>query len=167
MDNYNILKSLAIDYLSARKHFLDESDKHKELSGNDNIIGRIGELIAIKYLHTQGRIAIKNESAVEKGYDLKVADSDLISVKIITSENKKGRTTKIKKPWTEIIIISLDIEYKVDRLGHITERQFEIAIKENFIFDYEPYTNRRMLNDNGLFDKYGVLLKSDELKDYL
>lgn len=167
MENYEELKQIAINYLESRKKFLKEASKFEELHGNDNIIGRIGELIALKYLYNQGRVLSKSKNLVEKGFDLLSTNNEKISVKIITAENKKGQTTKLKMPWTEIIVISLTENYKVDRIGHITEKEFERGINENFVKSKEPYTNRKMLSDNNLFHKYGRLLKNDEVKLYL
>lgn len=167
MEKYDDLKELAVKYLCSRHDFIKESSKFDELNGNDNLIGRIGELIALEFLHRQGRTAAKNRNLVEKGYDLLTLDGQKISVKLITSENKAGRTTKLKKPWTEIIIITLNSDYKVDRLGHITDKEFEKAIEEKFIKNDEPYTDRKMLMDNNLFEKYGRLYKDNDVLTYL
>lgn len=167
MEKYDDLKQLAVNYLYARHIFIAESSKFEELTGNDNLIGRIGELIALEFLHRQGRLATKNKNLVEKGYDLLTTDNQRISVKLITAENKKGRTTRLKKPWTEIVLITLNSNYKVDRLGHITENEFEKALMESFIKDREPYSDRKLLSDNGLFDKYGKLYKEKDVLDYL
>jgi hypothetical protein len=167
MEKYDDLKKLAVNYLNARHIFISESSKFEELKGNDNLIGRIGELIALEFLHRQGRSATKNINLVEKGYDILTSDNQMISVKLITAENKKGRTTRIKKPWTEIILITLNSNYKVDRIGHITENDFNKAINEKFINDIEPYADRRLLMDNGLFEMYGNVEKGNDVIDYL
>jgi hypothetical protein len=167
MEKYEDLKQLAVNYLYARHTFISESSKFEELTGNDNLIGRIGELIALEFLHRQGRSATKNKNLVEKGYDLLTSDNQMISVKLITAENKKGRTTRFKKPWTEIVLITLNSNYKVDRLGHITDNEFEKALTENFIKDKELYSDRKLLSDNGLFEKYGKLYKEKDVLDYL
>lgn len=167
MEKYDDLKQLAVNYLYSRHIFISESSKFEELTGNDNLVGRIGELIALEFLHRNARSATKNKNLVEKGYDLLTHDNQKISVKLITAENKKGRSTRLKKPWTEIIFISLNSNYKVDRLGHITEKEFEKALSENFIKNKEPYTDRKLLLDNGLFDKYGKLYKDNDVSDYL
>jgi hypothetical protein len=167
MDEYDKLRLLAINYLTARSLFINESSKYIELAGNDNLIGRIGELIALKFLNIQGRTAIKNANLVEKGYDILTSDSQKISVKLITAENKSGRTTRIKKPWTEIILITLNSNYKVERLGHITEINFNKALSDNFINNNEPYADRRMLMDNNLFDIYGKIYKNEEVNIFL
>ena len=167
MEKYEDLKILAINYLKARNIFISKSSKFEELTGNDNLIGRIGELIALEFLDRQGRIATKNKNLVQKGYDLITSDNQFVSVKLITAENKKGRTTRVKKPWTELIIISLNSSYKVDRLGHITESEFKKAIDENYVKDLEPYTDRKMLMDKGLFEKFGRLYKDEDVTNYL
>ena len=71
----------------------------------------------------QGRKVTKNSNRVQKGFDLIADDVHQISVKIITAENKFGRTTRIKEPWSELIFIKLNSEYKVDIIGHITKDQ--------------------------------------------
>ena len=74
MQNYNQLKHLAREYLKARHIFLNAASKLPDLHGNDNIVGRIGELIAIQFLRDQGRLVEKNLSAVQKGFDLMTSD---------------------------------------------------------------------------------------------
>jgi hypothetical protein len=160
---YEDLKHLAKDYLKARQHFLVQSAKHTELAGNDNIIGRIGEMIAIKYLESVGRKANKCLSKVNKGYDLE-CNGNKISVKLITAENKNGKTTQLKQPWTELILITLGNSYEVERLGHITLDQF---MKSAYSTSNFPIANRKMLEDNELFQVYGTLQKGNDVKDYL
>jgi hypothetical protein len=46
----NQRKKLCLDYLNARKAFLDLADKNEVLHGNDNIVGRIGKTIAHSFL---------------------------------------------------------------------------------------------------------------------
>ncbi len=161
------LKQYAVDYLLARHKFLAETEKEELLSGNDNIVGRIGEFIAVSFLTRQGRQVKKNKNKVEKGYDLETDDKAQVSVKLITAENKSGRTTRVKNPWTEFILVTLNDKYKVDRIGHITKSEMRRAVKEMFVKSEEPMTDRRMTNENGLFDKYGRLLKDKEVSDYL
>ena len=167
MTDYNNLKRLAKNYLKARHTFLTESKELPDLSGNDNIVGRIGELVAIQYLRNQGRTVIKNLNPVEKGYDLKTDKEEQISVKIITAENKRGRTTRIKQPWTELIFIKLNHLYEVDTIGHITKTAFSKALEDGILKTQEPYTDIKLLADNGLFDLYGERKTGKDVTDYL
>ncbi|MEZ4991878.1 MAG: hypothetical protein R2824_15765 [Saprospiraceae bacterium] len=61
------LKNTAKEYLIARKKFLDIANDTIELSGNDNIIGRIGEFIAYQLLKSQGRCPTKIRMQEERG----------------------------------------------------------------------------------------------------
>lgn len=161
------LKKYAVDYLLARHKFLTETEKEDLLSGNDNLVGRIGEFIAINFLKRQGRLVTKNKNKVEKGYDLETNDKAKVSVKLITAENNRGRTNRVKNPWTEFVLITLNDKYKVDRIGHIKKNEILQAVKTGFLKTEEPYANRRMLKDNGLFEQYGRLYKDKDVIDYL
>jgi len=162
------LKKIARDYLVARKKFRDEADKIPELFGNDNIIGRIGEFIALQFLeHELKRKRInRNENMVQVGYDI-MADNKMVSVKIITSENKKGNTTPIKDPWDELIIIELGEDSKINKIGFITKDTFKKAIKDKFLTNNNPIASRSMLKEGRLFNIYGKIFISEDVKKYL
>jgi len=161
------LKELARDYLIARKKFRDAADKIPELTGNDNIIGRIGEFIAMQFLeHKLKRKAIRNENMIQAGYDIN-ANGKKVSVKTITSENKKGRTTPIKDPWDELIIIELGESFKVSRIGYISRDKFKKALKEKFLKNPNPIASRSMLKEKRLFGKYGQIFTSKDIGEYL
>lgn len=163
--DFDKMKSLAVDYLKARETFIKRSKDFRELDGNDNIIGRIGEYIAMKYLSNSGRAVTKCSSKVNKGFDLRCGEEETISVKLITAENKSGRTTSLKQPWTELIIITLSPEYKVDRIGHILHTNF-IQVQSKY-FRKQAYAHRNLLKDDGLFALHGKLLKGPEVENYL
>lgn len=58
------------------------------IGGNDNIIGRIGEFIALQFLKSLGRHPAKIECSSNPGYDL--IDGEIkTQVKAITHENKR------------------------------------------------------------------------------
>lgn len=162
------LKKLVRDYLVARKKFRNAADKVPVLRGNDNIIGRIGEFIAVQFLeHRLNRkVVSKNENTVQKGYDIE-ADGKRVSVKIITSENESGRTTPIKDPWDELIIIELGETSKVNRIGFITRNKFVKAIKENLLKNPNPIATRSMFNERRLFKRYGEIFTGKDVNDYL
>lgn len=82
----SILRETSKRYLEARKHFLKIANATSELSGNDNIAGRIGEFIAYQYL--KDRIPRKNENRSQKGYDIICDENTKVSVKTITDENE-------------------------------------------------------------------------------
>ncbi|MGC1727865.1 MAG: hypothetical protein WA747_00625, partial [Steroidobacteraceae bacterium] len=78
-------------YLNARSALRAVGDRHPErMGGNDNLIGRIGEFMALRYFERQGRKSKKvrggNRSA-NPGFDL-VEGGARIQVKVITHENK-------------------------------------------------------------------------------
>lgn len=167
MKNEEKLKKLARDYLIARKRFRDAADKIPELAGNDNIIGRIGEFIAIQFLeHKLKRKAFKNKNMVQKGYDIN-ANGKKVSVKTITSENKSGITSPIKDPWDELIIIELGKNSKVKQIGYISRDKFKKALKEKFLKNPNPSVSRSMLKKKRLFGKYGQIFTSKDIGKYL
>lgn len=83
------------DYLAARKVFATVADSNDWLKGNDNYIGRIGELVAMRYLQQHHGLQlkdIKERNKSRKSVDLKAGDT-WWSVKCITDEGKTGRTS--------------------------------------------------------------------------
>ena len=83
------------DYLAARKAFATVADSNDWLKGNDNYIGRIGEMVAMRYLqHHRGLQPkdIKGRNKSRKSVDLKAGDT-WWSVKCVTDESKTGRTS--------------------------------------------------------------------------
>ena len=59
------------EYLQARSRLIEVSAKYPtELKGNDNLIGRIGEYLALKLLRQEGRPPVKTKSLSQKGFDL-------------------------------------------------------------------------------------------------
>jgi hypothetical protein len=162
------LKKIARDYLFARKKFRDVADKIPELFGNDNIIGRIGEFIALQFLeHKLKRKQIfRNAKMTEAGYDI-IADDKKVSVKIITHENKYGRTTPIKDPWDELILIELGNDASVIIIGYLSKDRFKRAIKDKFLTNSHPIASRSMLNEKRLFENYGRIYTSKEIGKYL
>ncbi len=156
---YEEIEKAINKYISARKNFFLIREKYpNELSGNDNVIGCIGEYFALQYLRKLGRIPQKVKSKVQKGYDL-IEGRKKISIKVITGENITGKTTRLQNPWDEFILITLNKDYKVDRLGIITVNQFKKALKENKGWSENPIVKRTMLNDNGLIGRYGQVLQ--------
>jgi hypothetical protein len=145
-------------YLEARRAFFAIAQKNPdELKGNDNIVGRIGEYLAISYLRSLSRRPKKVGSNSQKGHDL-VEGMAQISVKLLTSENIKGRGLRLTEPWTELVLINLDtgsLEYKI---GHISKAEFEAARLENPTWSATPIVKKTMLGPKGLIGKYGKVL---------
>ncbi|MCD4792035.1 MAG: hypothetical protein K8R54_02290 [Bacteroidales bacterium] len=159
-------QSVIKKYVTARKGFLNYAKNEDSLSGSDNIIGRIGEYIAFEYLNLQNRNPIK---AVlnRAGYDIVCDNKDKIevSVKLISNENKKGRTTKIGESWNELIVILLDENYEIQKLGHISKKEFDSGINNNDFKGAYVYASRTMVNEDGIITKYGNVIESrKELK---
>lgn len=158
MDKHNIRLQICRDYLYARKLFLEFANNDDVLKGNDNIIGRIGEFIAYRFLELQNRNPVMNQNPTEKAYDMICENDVLISVKMITNENKKGQTSKTKDGWGELIIILLDENHKVDKIGHLTKAQFEIALNTSSKWNNPtPYCRKSLLNIDGLIGVYGTI----------
>ncbi|MCB0631276.1 MAG: hypothetical protein KDD15_16120 [Lewinella sp.] len=158
------LKNTAKEYLIARKKFLDIANDTIELSGNDNIIGRIGEFIAYQLLKSQGRCPTKNQNKSERGYDLTCDNGIKVSVKTITHENETQRTTRIKEPWDELIFVQLNAFAEVERIGILTKSEFEFARTQSKKYGLTPYCQLTMLNPKGLIGKYGTVLQKNELE---
>lgn len=159
-------KQLCLNYLKARQAFLGVANNDKVLHGNDNIIGRIGEAVAHSFLEQEGR---KPEIVVSKsnpGFDIICrSDGAKISVKMITSENKWGRTSKIRHKWNELVGIELDEDLKVKYLGCIKRKDFDEFMKKRNR-SLEPNFSRAMFKENGLFSVAGKLYSSKEIEQY-
>lgn len=95
--NHTLTQALqaSTDYLAARKAFATVADANHWLKGNDNYIGRIGEMVAMRYLQQHHGLQlkdIKERNKSRKSVDLKAGDT-WWSVKCITDESKTGRTS--------------------------------------------------------------------------
>ncbi|MCK9611624.1 MAG: hypothetical protein M0R16_01850 [Bacteroidales bacterium] len=168
-------KEICNKYLSSRKDFLEFADKSSALRGNDNIIGRIGEFVVLQFLEDEGRDPEINTSKNEKGFDilcdynsLKGKKDSKISVKVITSENKYGRTTRIKNPWHELFIVILGQDYKIEKIGRLRRSEFEFRRVQNPELSIkEPYAEKKLLEKGGLFYKYGEIYDKEFCSKYL
>lgn len=167
MYNRNELKCLAKRYLSARQEFLSAiREDHPELGGNDNIVGRIGEFIALQFLNDNNRDVTKCKSATNKGYDLVCSEDRQISVKTITAESKTGRSTQLKQPWQELIMIYIGKSYEVEIIGHIHIEDYNIALSQQFVRENQV-ADKKLLLEGGLFSKFGKLYFGESVKNYL
>lgn len=163
MENKILEKKIA-NYLKARKELIDYAKYIPAFSGNDNLIGRFGEYIAFKYLLFLGREPVKAGKSNEKGFDIKCGDGkELISVKLISSENNRGRTTRINPPWNELILIMLDENYQINKIGHIMREGYDKAlINMDFKGSY-IYASRKMLLNSGIICMYGNVIEDKKL----
>ena len=160
------LKELSREYLLARKKFRDTTDRDPLLSGNDNIVGRIGEFIAAQFLKKElkRRNVVKNQSPVEKGYDI-VADGNRVSVKTISAENTSGRTTPIKEPWDELLLVELGENSRVLRIGYLTIKGFRMYSR--YRAGWFPVASRSMFSKNNLIGEKGKIFVGSRVEEYL
>ena len=144
-------------YWQARKHLLELGKRDpNRIGGNDNIIGRIGEFIALRFLESLEQNPQKVENSSNQGYDLVEGDV-LTQVKVITAENANGRGMRLKQPWNQFVLIELDHEYQPKRIGVLTKAELQQACSENKTWSESPVTKISMLNDNGLIGRYGTV----------
>ena len=150
-------------YLQARKNILKIGRKYPErIGGNDNIIGRIGEFIALRFLESLGQNPEKILHSSNPGYDL-IENNIQTQVKVITSENQKGKSVRLKKPWNQLVLIELGEHYKPERIGVLTEVQHQLALNENKGWSKSPIVKLTMLGQKGLIGRYGTIYEQDEI----
>jgi hypothetical protein len=156
--DYTQLKAVAREYLEARHQFLTKSAAYPELAGNDNIMGRIGEMVAVQFLRSQGRKVDKHAASNHAITDLVVVDDNganrLVSVKLISAENKRGTTTRLKSGWDEFILVELHTHYEVKRLGWLNLEDVRSQGQETLV-ESSPITKRSMLDAKGLIGRFG------------
>jgi hypothetical protein len=135
-------------YLKARSALRALGESHpRRMGGNDNLIGRIGEFMALRYFEQQGRKPKKvrgGHHSANPGVDL-VEGGARIQVKVIIHENKRGRSTRLKAPWTELLLIELGPDYKHSRIGHLRARYHVAARKADKRLSKFPVVRRSML----------------------
>lgn len=167
MKEYSELRDLAKSYLKARKAFINKARNLDYLVGNDNIMGRIGELVALRFFEVEHGVRLnKAVKKNEKDYDLYSTDKKIrVSVKLISCENNIGQTTKITGDWTDFVLVHLK-DYKVIEIGHVKRNRFDDAVKDKRI-SASPLTRRTMLQPEHLFGKYGRVINGAKVKGYL
>lgn len=128
--------------LSEIKAYADARSKLKKIfmnNGilvNDNHVGTIGELYAKIYLESKGLI-VKSALKFNDPYDLEDHLKVRYSVKTITSENTKGKTSPINvdEDWHTLIAIKLDDDLILNEIAIINKVEliqsdlFQINIK--------------------------------------
>ena len=166
--DYTQLKQVAREYLQARHDFLTKSAAYPELAGNDNLMGRIGEMVAVQFLRSQGRTVDKHEQSNYPVTDLQVAGANgkpiNVSVKLISAENKRGATTALKSGWDEFILVELQANYEVKRLGWLTTDDLRSSGQEGLGLT-SPITKRRMLDADGLVGRFGRVYTIENASD--
>ncbi|GAB3857064.1 hypothetical protein GCM10028822_30180 [Hymenobacter terrigena] len=166
--DYTQLKQVAREYLQARHDFLTKSAAYPELAGNDNLMGRIGEMVAVQFLRSQGRSVDKHEQSNHPVTDLQVVGADgvpaNVSVKLISAENKRGATTALKAGWDEFVLVELQANYTVKRLGWLTMKDLCSQQQEALVAS-SPITKRRMLDADGLLGRFGRVYDSANASD--
>lgn len=157
------IKSAIQEYIRARKKVLALGESYKtKIGGNDNIIGRIGEFMALQFLESLGQTPTKVGSDNNPGYDF--LDNNIkTQVKVITKENKRGRNVRLKKPWNQFLLIELNSDYAPERIGLITEAQHQQAIFDNPTWSKTPTVKLTMLGNKGLIGRYGKVYHRNEL----
>lgn len=149
-------------YLQARHEILELGREHPgRIGGNDNIIGRIGEFIALRFLERLCQRPVKVLSSSNPGYDL-IEEDRKTQVKVITEENTRGRTVRLKEDWDQLLLIELGEHYRPIRIGLLTKDQHRQAISENG-WSGIPVVSRTMLQPKGLIGKYGRVYESSEI----
>jgi hypothetical protein len=134
------------DYLAARKAFAAVADSNDWLKGNDNYIGRIGEMAAMIYLREKHGLMVTNArgehaNKSRKAVDIKVGDT-WWSVKCVSDESTSMRTSPYKANeskeesdawiWPPLIIIRIEYlhqdELKITGVAY--PRGLQAATKE-------------------------------------
>lgn len=144
------------DYCRTRKTLIALGEEyHQLIGGNDNMIGRIGEYIAIRFLEkTKKQHPVIIQPSNNPGFDLKDGKT-LTQVKVLTGENRTGKGMRLAEGWTQFILIDLDLNTLKAKIGFITRKQFEgKALKDNPGWSRTPVVKRSMLGEKGLF-QYG------------
>ena len=150
-------------YLQARHELIELARKHPDrLGGNDNIIGRIGEFIALRFLERLGQKPLKVNGSSNQGYDFVEKDIQT-QAKVITEENQKGRNVRLVEPWTQLVVIELGERYRPIRIGVLTKAQHQRACAENSGWSATPFVKRSMLGPKGLIGRYGRVYHGDEV----
>ena len=151
-------------YLFARHELLVLGRAHPtRIGGNDNIIGRIGEFIGLRFLESLGQHPLKILHKSNCGFDL-IEGELRTQVKVITEENQRGCTVRLTEPWNQLLLIELGAHYKPIRIGLLTKDQHKLALGENRSWSHKPIVKRTMLGPKGLIARYGRVYRREELQ---
>ncbi|MFC2991301.1 hypothetical protein [Halomonas tibetensis] len=151
-------------YLQVRKRILAIGrDVPERIGGNDNIIGRIGEFLGLRFLEALGQRPEKVEGASNPGYDLVEGDCRT-QVKAITHENQRGRSVRLTPGWTQFLLMELGEHYTPDRIGLLTLEQQQLALDAGFAKTETPVVSLTMLGAKGLIGSYGRVYDLEEIE---
>lgn len=151
-------------YLQVRKRILAIGrDVPERIGGNDNIIGRIGEFLGLRFLEALGQRPEKVEGASNPGYDLVEGDCRT-QVKAITHENQRGRSVRLTPGWTQFLLMELGEHYTPDRIGLLTLEQQQLALDAGFAKTETPVVSLTMLGAKGLIGSYGRVYDREEIE---
>lgn len=151
-------------YWSARMALIAIGEQYPyEFGGNDNLVGRIGEYLALGFLRTLGQAPRRPTILSNPGYDF-IEGEILTQVKTITPENIAGRLSRLKDPWTQLVIIVLDESHQPQKIGVLTAEQHAQALRDHPTWSKNPVIRRSMLASTGIVGRYGTVYSSN---DYL
>lgn len=150
-------------YLQARARLLALGERYPErFGGNDNIIGRIGEFVALRFLERQGYKPRKAQGKSNPGYDL-LEGERRIQVKAISQENRKGRSVRLTDPWDLLVLIELGDGYRPVRIGMLTREEHNQARTADKRLSAAPVVRLGMLSKTGLIGKHGKVFEGDQV----
>ncbi|MGM0985314.1 MAG: hypothetical protein ACQEXG_18160 [Pseudomonadota bacterium] len=151
-------------YLQARKRILAMGREAPErIGGNDNIIGRIGEFLGLRFLESLGQQPVRVAGSSNPGYDL-VENDCRTQVKAISQENQLGRSVRLTPGWTQFLLIELGEHYAPERIGLISLEDHQQAIADGFSRTATPIVSLSMLGPKGLIARYGQLFTGPQIQ---
>jgi hypothetical protein len=154
------------NYLRARHALLEMGRRYpSRIGGNDNIPGRIGEFLALRFLEKKLRQQpSKVTQRSNPGYDLIDKKRKLLTqVKVITAENETGCSMRLKGGWDQFLLIQLGENYQPNRIGVLTAKQHKQARTDNPGWSSKPRVKLTMLGGKGLIGRYGTVFHGAEL----
>lgn len=112
--------------------------------------------IGILYLRSIGQCPKKVFNLCNQGFDLIDCNTEIkTQVKVITSENKNGKSVRLGEPWDQFLLFLLNEDYNVEKIGYINKECFNKAINENPTWSNKPVVKITMLRAGGLIGRYG------------
>lgn len=149
-------------YGCARKAFRAEEIRLKLsglLSGNDNKVGIAGEFWAKKLYSNGGWKIVEVFPSNNEGCDFSCRRGrilNLVSVKVISDESKKGRQMSVKagSTWDELCLLLLDDGLIPYRYGLASKDQYRKAQQDKAIGP-APNVARTWVGPKGWMSRYG------------
>lgn len=170
VDAESRIESAIEHYLRARHELIELGNAHPmRIGGNDNMIGRIGEFLAMQYLEAHGQHPRKatNPRTQElhrsnPGYDF-IEGLKFTQVKTITVESKSGCSVRLKGKWNQLVVVELGEGYRPKAVGTLTLTQFKHALRTYPRLSSTPVIRRSMLAPNGLITRFGHVEQGEAL----